>query len=401
MQGGPGWTLPRSLARAGTVQAGDFPTPEALGEWCLERCLRIRGLIRRQRTDSAGRTVERAKEFILEHYRESGLSVERLCDYLRGMMRVSDAAYYQVIKDADLQKEGISPELELLYQSNRDHIVSIAVFTEEGKLEAAAPVSRLKPGVTPQTEGWFSAARERIENLHFSTPHVQDLFVDPDHRYRWVVSLSRQVELTRGGAVEKGVLLVDMNYGGIEQICKDVDLGSDQGYLYLVDGEGEIIYHPRQQLIYARLLEENNQAAADLNVELRFLLPASPGDGEEQRQLLHWEVENGAAAILLFPADRGALAVEQAACLEDQILPEEMPFIVEVDATPPALAAMADGTLKGTVQNDARGQAECILELCFDLAAGAEPSPEKITDGHYIWLWYAAVTQENLAEFLP
>ncbi len=66
----------------GTVQAGDFPTPEALGEWCLERCLRIQGLIRRQRTDSAGRTVERAKEFILEHYGESGLSVERLCDYL-------------------------------------------------------------------------------------------------------------------------------------------------------------------------------------------------------------------------------------------------------------------------------------------------------------------------------
>lgn len=52
------------------------------------------------------------------------------------------------------------------------------------------------------------------------------------------------------------------------------------------------------------------QAAADLNVELRFLPPASPGDGEEQRQLLHWEVENGSAAILLFPADRGALAEE-------------------------------------------------------------------------------------------
>ena len=52
------------------------------------------------------------------------------------------------------------------------------------------------------------------------------------------------------------------------------------------------------------------QAAADFNVELRFLLPASPGDGEEQRQLLHREVENGAAAILLFPADRGVLAEE-------------------------------------------------------------------------------------------
>ena len=34
------------------------------------------------------------------------------------------------------------------------------------------------------------------------------------------------------------------------------------GYLYLIDGSGELIYHPRQQLIYSGLQEENNQAAA-------------------------------------------------------------------------------------------------------------------------------------------
>ena len=53
--------------------------------------------------------------------------------YLRGMMRVSDAAYYQVIKGTDLGKEALSQELELLYQSNRDHLVSIAVFTDENQ----------------------------------------------------------------------------------------------------------------------------------------------------------------------------------------------------------------------------------------------------------------------------
>lgn len=53
-----------------------------------------------------------------------------------------------------------------------------------------------------------------------------------------------------------------MSFGGIEQICKDVDLGHSQGYLYLTDRSGEIIYHPRQQLIYAGLLEENNLTAA-------------------------------------------------------------------------------------------------------------------------------------------
>ena len=77
-----------------------------------------------------------------------------------------------------------------------------------------------------------------------------------------MVSLSRHVELTGGGVIRSGVLLVDMNFSGIEQICKDVSFSDGQGYLYLIDRNGEIIYHPRQQLIYAGLLEENNQAAA-------------------------------------------------------------------------------------------------------------------------------------------
>ena len=50
------------------------------------------------------------------------------------------------------------------------------------------------------------------------------------------------------------------------------------------------------------------QAAADLNVELRFLYPGQSNSAQEQDQLLRREVESGASAILLFPADREALA---------------------------------------------------------------------------------------------
>ena len=57
---------------------------------------------------------------------------------------------------------------------------------------------------------------------------MQNLFEDPDYRYRWVVSLSRQVELTRAAPLG-GVLLVDMSFEGIEQICKDVELSASGG----------------------------------------------------------------------------------------------------------------------------------------------------------------------------
>lgn len=66
----------------GAVQFTAFSSVDEMGDWCLERCLRIQELIGRQRTDSAWRTVEKAKEFIAAHYAECELSVEMLCEYL-------------------------------------------------------------------------------------------------------------------------------------------------------------------------------------------------------------------------------------------------------------------------------------------------------------------------------
>lgn len=57
------------------------------------------------------------------------------------------------------------------------------------------------------------------------------------------------------------------------------------------------------------------QAAVDFGVELRFLSLGTDNSVEEQRELLHREVEGGADGILLAPADPAALAedVKQAA----------------------------------------------------------------------------------------
>ena len=50
------------------------------------------------------------------------------------------------------------------------------------------------------------------------------------------------------------------------------------------------------------------QAALDLNAELRFLTPAGEDLVAEQRKLLEREAESGTNAILLIPSDREALA---------------------------------------------------------------------------------------------
>ena len=120
--------------------------------------------------------------------------------YLRRMMRISDTMYFRVIKSTDLERGDISQQMNLLYEENRDALVSIALFGGDGSLVSATPLGSLKPQAAPAQQPWFTAATQRLENLHFFTPQVQNLFEDPSYSYRWVVSLSRHVELTRAGS---------------------------------------------------------------------------------------------------------------------------------------------------------------------------------------------------------
>lgn len=182
--------------------------------------------------------------------------------YLRSMMRISDTMYYSVIKGSDISVDKMDTEMKLLYEANKDSLISIACFTDEGKLVGAAPLENIKSNLDVVKQEWFIAANETMENLHFSTPHVQNLFDDTTYRYYWVVSLSRVVELTSGGNNKRGVLLVDMNYSSIEQLFKKANANSSSNYIYLIDNNGEIIYHPRQKLIYSNLFQENNLEAA-------------------------------------------------------------------------------------------------------------------------------------------
>ena len=66
----------------GSVSLSDFSSPEELGRWLAERCLKLHELLGRQRTDSAWRLVEQAKEYIAGHYSDESLSVEALCSHI-------------------------------------------------------------------------------------------------------------------------------------------------------------------------------------------------------------------------------------------------------------------------------------------------------------------------------
>ena len=206
--------------------------------------------------------VKRAEDLTIESseqlLNQTAINLE---DYMRNMRRISDTMYYSVIKDTNLATNNLDKEMNLLYEANKDKLISIACYTSQGELVAATPNATEKLNINVVNQWWFLNAVEQMENLHFSTPHVQNLFDDTSFRYYWVVSLSRAVELTTSGNSMLGVLLVDMNYSSIEQILEKANTDNNLEYVYLVDRNGEIIYHPKQQVITSGIYKENNMDA--------------------------------------------------------------------------------------------------------------------------------------------
>ena len=182
--------------------------------------------------------------------------------YLRTIMKLSDSLYYGVIKNADLDKETVNSQITLLYDNNKDSIANIALLSKDGELLEAVPAARLKTGIDVTKEQWFGNTLNRTDNLHFTTPHVQYIFDNNENQYRWVITLTRAVEITHGTSTEQGILLLDIRYSSLQQILDNITLGN-QGYLYMISSNGDLIYHPRMQMIETGQMSENTVMATD------------------------------------------------------------------------------------------------------------------------------------------
>lgn len=204
------------------------------------------------------------QEIILSTQKLMEQTGETLEDYLVSMRQISDAVYYNVIKEHSIteQKNQIQRGMNLLYEANRSRLRSIAIYNYSGSLIEAEPVALQKedPDVTKQD--WYKKAVSDTANMHFSTPHIQNLFDDHTRRYYWVISLSRVVELTDRGVPTTGVLLVDMDYSNISRMMQKINATENGQYYYLCDSNGQIIFHRQQVQISKGFASENSVKAA-------------------------------------------------------------------------------------------------------------------------------------------
>ncbi len=183
-------------------------------------------------------------------------TVEKVDSDLLNVRQISNALNYNIIQENDINDQEFARQFSLLYEVNNDKIQSLALYDNNGNLLAAEPVTEQKTGVDVTTQDWYTDALSDIENIHFSTPHIQNLFADGSYKYYWVISLSRSVDINNGETPKSGVLLVDIKSSVISDTMKAINEESNDVYYYLCNREGEIIYHPRRAEIDRGLISE-------------------------------------------------------------------------------------------------------------------------------------------------
>lgn len=89
------------------------------------------------------------------------------------------------------------------------------------------------------------------DRLNITKPHVESIF---EGEYPWVVTIFRHAEDKDGRKIQ---VSMDIPFSNIANYIDDVGIGQ-HGYCYIADKEGNLVYHPQQQLIYSQLKEEKS-----------------------------------------------------------------------------------------------------------------------------------------------
>lgn len=134
---------------------------------------------------------------------------------------------------------------------SRKDIASINIFGAGGTFISDRADAELNPYIVLSEQPWYRQAKENKGQTVISSSHVQPVIKG---EYRWVVSLSRELSGVNSSN-GLGILLIDLNFKVINDMLSKLDLGN-RGYVFVIDRQGRIVYHPQQQLLYSNLKTE-------------------------------------------------------------------------------------------------------------------------------------------------
>jgi len=169
----------------------------------------------------------------------------------------SDAAVDS--EDDQILRERIIEQFEMV-QSARTDIYNIGVISNAGRHIINDGRSVLNSYVEPTHQEWYQETLKCNGETVLTTSHVQNLVRDD---YTWVVTVGHNLQNPKTNN-KGGVFFIDLNYSTINDLCTYNSLGN-RGYIFILDDQGDIVYHPKQQLIYSGVRKENIDEVMNCN----------------------------------------------------------------------------------------------------------------------------------------
>ncbi len=176
-------------------------------------------------------------------------------NYLRDMEQAMELVEQSMSESPDSRDELLSTFLKC-----RPDVVAVTSYSAAGEL-----LDCWSPGREPKEDIFqnlsFDLERARVAPSPYMTaPHVVTIF---ESWYPWVVTMTESLAPVPGGDNAAAWVSLDLSFSNISGYINNVSIGQ-RGYCFLMDGAGNIVYHPQQQLLYSGLKSEDTGALAAL-----------------------------------------------------------------------------------------------------------------------------------------
>lgn len=159
--------------------------------------------------------------------------------------------------DKDGQRyQRIQTQFRTIVETRQD-ISNIAVVGFDGRSIINDGSDKVNPNIDLAQVDWYQEAC-LSEDYILTASHVQYVI---QNNYKWVVTLARPI-ISKDRDMTAGVFFVDLNYKLLKDLCERNSLGLNS-YVFIVDERGEIIYHPKQQLLFRNLTTEKIEEVMD------------------------------------------------------------------------------------------------------------------------------------------
>lgn len=168
-------------------------------------------------------------------------------DYMEDIDEIMEMIRLNMEKEENDKNEFLSNLIEI-----RKDVVAITAYDSYGNLYRCwmGGNSKLKGKVLKNLS--YVKIPEGSQELHISRPHVETLTQDS---YPWVVTIAQKMSDGKRKDVQ---VCMDIRFSQIADYVDNVGIGQ-HGYCFIMDEEGNLIYHPQQQLINAGLKQEDTQ----------------------------------------------------------------------------------------------------------------------------------------------